>query len=124
MSKKLDLKLFPSVLNGEIKAPPSKSLSHRALICAALAKGQSTITNIAYSEDVIATIGALELMGAKFEKHNDKLIVHGTRRIKAPHSPINCNESGSTLRFLIPVFSLSDKKIYFTGNPTLIKRPQ
>jgi len=124
VSKKLDLKLFPSVLNGEIKAPPSKSLSHRALICAALAKGQSTITNIAYSEDVIATIGALELMGAKFEKHNDKLIVHGTRRIKAPHSPINCNESGSTLRFLIPVFSLSDKKIYFTGNPTLIKRPQ
>jgi 3-phosphoshikimate 1-carboxyvinyltransferase len=124
MSKKIDLTLFPSVLNGEIKAPPSKSLSHRALICAALAKGQSIITNISYSEDVIATINALELMGAKFEKHNQKLIVHGTRRIKAPHNPINCNESGSTLRFLIPVFSLSGKKVSFTGNSSLIKRPQ
>ncbi len=124
MNKKLDLMLFPSILKGELKAPPSKSLSHRALICAALAKGESVITNIVYSDDVLATMNALELMGAKFEKYNEKLIVHGTRRIKAPHNPINCNESGSTLRFLIPVFSLSGKKISFTGNPSLIKRPQ
>jgi 3-phosphoshikimate 1-carboxyvinyltransferase len=116
--------LFPSILNGEIKAPPSKSLSHRALICAALAKGQSIITNIAYSEDILATISALELMGAKFDKHDDRLIVQGTRRIKAPHKAINCNESGSTLRFLIPIFSLSGKKISFTGNSSLINRPQ
>jgi 3-phosphoshikimate 1-carboxyvinyltransferase len=124
MSNKLDIELFPSILKGEIKAPPSKSLSHRALICAGLAKGQSTITNISYSEDVLATISALELLGAKFEKYDDKLIVRGTRKIKAPHTPINCNESGSTLRFLIPIFSLTGKEISFTGNPTLIKRPQ
>ena len=124
MSTKVDIELFPSVLKGDIKAPPSKSLSHRALICAALAKGQSTITNIAYSEDVIATIGALELLGAKFEKSENKLIVKGTRKIKAPNKAINCNESGSTLRFLIPIFSLSKKEISFTGNPSLIKRPQ
>lgn len=124
MSTKLDIELFPSILNGKIKAPPSKSLSHRALICASLAKGQSTITNIAYSEDILATISALELLGAKFERFDDKLIVKGTKRIKAPHNAINCNESGSTLRFLIPIFSLSDKEISFTGNPSLIKRPQ
>ncbi len=124
MSTKLDIELFPSILKGKIKAPPSKSLSHRALICASLAKGQSTITNIAYSEDILATISALELLGAKFERFDDKLIVKGTKRIKAPHKAINCNESGSTLRFLIPIFSLSDKEISFTGNPSLIKRPQ
>ena len=124
MSTKLDLELFPSILNGDIKAPPSKSLSHRALICASLAKGQSIITNIAYSEDILATISALELLGAKFEKHNNKLIVKGTKRIKTPQMPINCNESGSTLRFLIPIFSLTNKEISFTGTQSLIKRPQ
>jgi len=124
MSKKLDLTLFPSVFDGEIKAPPSKSLSHRALICAALSKGKSIISNIAYSDDILATINALELIGAKFEKKNNKLIVYGTKKIKAPHTPVNCNESGSTLRFLIPIFSLSDKKVSFTGKPGLIRRPQ
>ena len=124
MSNKLDIELFPSILKGEIKAPPSKSLSHRALICAALAKGQSTITNISYSEDIIATISALELLGARFERFDHKLVVKGTKRIKAPHKAVNCNESGSTLRFLIPLFSLSNKEINFTGKPSLIKRPQ
>lgn len=124
MSKKLDIELFPSVLKGEIKAPPSKSLSHRALICASLAQGYSTISNIVYSEDILATIDALELLGAKFDKQEDKLIVKGTKRIKSPSKAINCNESGSTLRFLIPLFSLSNKKISFTGNSSLIKRPQ
>lgn len=124
MSTKVDIELFPSTLKGHIKAPPSKSLSHRALICASLAKGQSTITNIVYSEDILATIGALELLGAKFEKHKDKLIIKGIRKIKAPNEAINCNESGSTLRFLIPLFSLSNKKISFTGKASLIKRPQ
>lgn len=124
MSIKFDVELFPSILNGEVKAPPSKSLSHRALICASLAKGQSTITNIAYSEDILATISALELLGAKFEKYDNRLVIKGTRRIKAPNKAINCNESGSTLRFLIPIFSLSNKKISFTGSPSLIKRPQ
>ena len=124
MSNKLDIELFPSILKGEIKAPPSKSLSHRALICASLAKGESTITNIAYSEDILATISALELLGAKFEKHDNKLIVKGTRRIKTPNKAINCNESGSTLRFLIPIFSLTNKEILFTGSKSLIKRPQ
>lgn len=124
MSKKLDIQLLPSLLNGEIKAPPSKSISHRALICASLAKGKSILSNITYSEDVLATINALKLLGAKFEKHENKLIVNGVRKIKAPNVPINCNESGSTLRFLIPVFSLTEKKICFTGKRSLIKRPQ
>lgn len=124
MSKKLDIKLFPSNLNGDIKSPPSKSLSHRALICAALSKGKSVIKNVMYSNDIIATIEALELLGAKFEKSNDIVTVSGIRKIKSPSKEVNCNESGSTLRFLIPLFSLSDKKIIFTGANSLISRPQ
>ncbi len=124
MSEKLDIKLFPSVLDGRVKAPPSKSLSHRALICAALSKGESTINNIIYSNDIIATINALTLLGAKFEKDNDKVVVTGVKRIKHVTKAIDCNESGSTLRFLIPLFSLANKPITFTGAPSLIKRPQ
>ncbi len=124
MSKELAIKLFPSLLNGEVKAPPSKSLSHRALICAALSKGESTINNIIYSKDIIATIDALKLLGAKFEKDHDKIIINGVKRVKHVFKDIDCNESGSTLRFLIPLFSLSDKAITFTGAPSLIKRPQ
>ncbi len=124
MTKKLDIKLFPSVLNGSVKAPPSKSLSHRALICAALSKGESTINNIIYSKDIIATINALKLLGAKFEKYDDKIVVNGVKRIKHVTKEIDCNESGSTLRFLIPLFSLANKPITFTGAPSLIKRPQ
>lgn len=124
MSNNVDLELFPSTLNGEIKSPPSKSLSHRAIICASLSKGQSVISNIVYSEDILATINALELLGAKFDKQDDKLIVKGTRRIKTPHKSVKCNESGSTLRFLIPLFSLTNKEIVFTGNESLMNRPQ
>ena len=124
MSKKQDIELFPSNLNGDIKSPPSKSLSHRALICAALSKGKSIIKNVMYSNDIVATIEALELLGARFEKSNDIVTVFGIRGIKSPSKAFNCNESGSTLRFLIPLFSLSDKKIIFTGAKSLISRPQ
>ncbi len=124
MIKNQDIMLFPGNLNGEIKAPPSKSLSHRAIICASLSKGKSVIKNIIYSEDITATINALELIGAKFEKTNDSLTVYGVKKIKTPAQDVDCNESGSTLRFLIPLFSLSDKEVIFTGKKSLISRPQ
>jgi len=124
MIKNLDIELFPSNLDGEVNSPPSKSLSHRALICAGLSKGRSVIDNIIYSDDVLATINALELLGAKFEREPGKVIVQGIKRIKAPSEAIGCNESGSTLRFLIPLFSLSNKEVIFTGEKSLISRPQ
>ena len=124
MTKNLDITLFPGNLNGEIKSPPSKSLSHRALICAGLSKGTSVISNIIYSDDINSTINALELLGASFERTKDKITVHGLKSIKTPSKEINCNESGSTLRFLIPLFSLSDERVVFTGAQSLISRPQ
>ena len=124
MNKNLDIELFPSSLDGEIKSPPSKSLSHRALICAALSKGTSTISNLVYSDDILATIKALELLGVKFEKNNNKITVNGVKKIKYQSKLVDCNESGSTLRFLIPLFSLSKKEVIFTGAKSLMNRPQ
>ena len=115
MTNKDSIKLLPSILKGEIKAPPSKSMSHRALIAAALSNGISKISNVAFSEDIIATIKALEQIGATFKIKKDIVIVKGVKSIKQPHRAVDCNESGSTLRFLIPIFSLCNKEVIFTG---------
>lgn len=124
MSKKDQIKLFPTSLNGSIKIPPSKSLSHRALICAALSKGKSKISNVLLSEDIKATMNALKHLGAKFDIKGDEIIVQGVKRLKYDNEDVYCNESGSTIRFMIPIFSLTKKEVTFTGKESLISRPQ
>ncbi len=112
-----------SYLKGEVDAPSSKSYTHRAIIAASLARGKSKITNITYSDDIYATIKAVEAFGAKVEIHPTYCYVNGTKKIKRIQDPIHCNESGSTLRFMIPILSLSNKKFTITGKPSLMKRP-
>lgn len=116
--------LFPTKLRGSVRIPTSKSLTHRALISASLAKGKSTITNVVMSEDIKATLKALEQLGAKFDIKGDIIQVKGIKSLKVPTQPIDCNESGSTLRFMIPILSLTNKPVEFTGKPSLLKRPQ
>ncbi len=124
MTNHSQIKLFPGHIKGDIKIPPSKSLSHRALICASLCKGQSIISNVILSEDIITTINALKQLGAKFEITGDQVIVTGVKKPKYDNHPVFCNESGSTIRFLIPLFSLTNKEVTFTGTESLIRRPQ
>ncbi|MFK5883785.1 MAG: 3-phosphoshikimate 1-carboxyvinyltransferase [Candidatus Izemoplasma sp.] len=124
MSLNSTIKLFPSTLNGEVSAPPSKSISHRAIIAASLSYGKSVISNLLFSDDVNATIESMKELGVKFTKEADKLTIVGPKHLKYSHNEVNCNESGSTLRFLIPIFSLTNEKITFTGKDSLIKRPQ
>ncbi len=105
--------------------PPSKSLAHRAVICAALAGGTSRIDNIDYSMDVMATLSAMEALGAHIERFKDYVIITGIKTLKSEKElHINCEESGSTLRFLIPLFSLCENKVVFKGKGRLMQRPQ
>ena len=97
MSINSTVTVFPSNLEGAIPAPPSKSLSHRALICAALANGKSRISNLIYSQDILATMSSLETLGAKFEIQDDEVTVYGIKKLKLLHKQVDCNESGSTL---------------------------
>lgn len=125
-----DLKIYPRKLNGEVKIPPSKSMAHRAVICAALGNGVSKVTNIDYSDDIIATIEAMSSLGARITKKEEYLEVCG---IKSPENIeanlvkserlIDCNESGSTLRFLVPIAALFDGVNRFVGRGNLGKRP-
>ena len=121
-----DLKIIPSKLKGSVKIPPSKSMAHRAIICAALSDGICRIDNIDYSDDIIATINAMNSLGATIEKHDDYIEVVGIykniHKIKR-NRIIDCNESGSTLRFLVPISLLFKGSNKFIGKGNLGKRP-
>lgn len=121
-----DLKIYPSKLKGEVKIPPSKSMAHRAIICAALSDGLCIIENIDYSDDIIATIDAMNSLGAKIVKHKDYLEVigaYGSDEKLQETRVIDCNESGSTLRFLVPISLLFKGSSKFIGRGNLGKRP-
>ncbi|MCE9654994.1 3-phosphoshikimate 1-carboxyvinyltransferase [Clostridium celatum] len=121
-----DLKVYPSILEGEVKIPPSKSMAHRAIICAALSDGFCKIENIDYSDDIIATIDAMNSLGAKIVKYKDYIEVTGAYGNSADIEDIrviDCNESGSTLRFLVPISLLFKGKNKFIGRGNLGKRP-
>ena len=116
--------LTPSKLNGSVVIPPSKSLCHRAIICASLSSGISEIHNIGQSDDIDATIDAMTALGANIIKDGDRLIIDGTNTLKtASPCTINCMESGSTLRFLIPIVLHSKAPITLTGHGRLPTRP-
>ncbi|MEM3399546.1 MAG: 3-phosphoshikimate 1-carboxyvinyltransferase [Candidatus Micrarchaeia archaeon] len=113
-----------SELNGKIKAPPSKSFSHRAIICAALARGRSKIKHLLKSDDVDATVSACESFGVQIRRSADAIIVEGTAgELRAPEKPINCQFSGSTLRFVIPLAALAKGRTVITGEGRLLERP-
>ena len=98
-------------LKGVVKAPPSKSLAHRALICAALARGKKTIIdNIELSNDVRATLSCLCSIGVKYNYNDYKLTVYSPEKYNEK-AELFCMESGSTLRFLMPVAARSSASI-------------
>lgn len=109
--------------NGTIYAPPSKSDVHRAVICAALAHGISTVAPVALSEDIRATIACAEALGAEIKIENDALTVDGRGIFKNKTAKLNCNESGSTLRFFIPVAAAGGVGAEFSGSGRLPERP-
>lgn len=110
--------------SGNITIPPSKSLSHRAIICACLAPGRSVISNIDYSVDIRATIEGMRHLGASIKEDKDTLFIDGIETFQYDGDVVNCHESGSTLRFFLPLFSLTGKRATFSGSKRLIERPQ
>ncbi len=111
-----------SKAQGCVVAPPSKSMAHRFLICGALSGG-SVIKNVAFSEDIRATLSCLEALGAKVEIKGDTVALGGID-LKKPlkSTELFCNESGSTLRFLIPLCLLRKEEITLTGTQRLLSR--
>ena len=122
----MKVKVYPAVCSGAVRVPPSKSLAHRALLCAGLAEGTSRITGVSSSEDMAATCGALEALGAKVVRSGDCCTVSGCggALFDLPETAIDCRESGSTLRFLIPLAALGRNPVHLTGHGRLMERSQ
>ncbi len=119
----MKVRVYPGFAKGQIVVPPSKSLLHRSIICACMANGKSIIKNIVMSEDIKATINAFKTMGVKIEKLENSLEISSSGILPFfGDEIIDCKESGSTIRFLMPLFA-NKKGIYFTGKESLLNRP-
>lgn len=114
-----------SNIGGVVKAPPSKSYSHRAVILASLAKGTSKLYDMLFSEDTLASINVCKALGAKITKNDDYLEVIGTggKLHNSYENPIDLANSGTTLRLMTSVAGLSDNEVILTGDESLQTRP-
>lgn len=113
----------PCKLKGSINAPPSKSMAHRYLIGAALSKGTSVISGVDYSEDILATIDCLKALGAEIYTEKDTVTINPEGFMKTSSTVLHCRESGSTLRFFIPLALCIGKEITLYGSKRLFERP-
>ena len=122
----MDVRIQPKRLSGVVVPPPSKSLAHRLILAAALAAGTSTIKNLRFSEDIEATLRCMGELGCEWEwQGEDALRVQGCiGRERAGLPSFDCGESGSTLRFLIPIALALAGGGEFTGRGRLMERPQ
>ncbi|MBC7766092.1 MAG: 3-phosphoshikimate 1-carboxyvinyltransferase [Hyphomonadaceae bacterium] len=114
--------ITPNDLTGTVQVPASKSLCHRAVICAALAEGTSHLTHVSMSEDIEATCRVMRGLGVQIEGRSEQLTVRGTA-LNVQQKPLDCGESGSTLRFAIPLALLTDQPVMFVGRGKLTTRP-
>ena len=142
----MDLYIERSTARGTVTAPPSKSMAHRHIICAALAEGKSIIRNVDLSQDIAATLDCIRALGAKAEEKDGTVTVEGIGDIlgngdlcgnraaadgrdagdadsDAAVQDFRCRESGSTMRFFMAVAMLTGRPSRFYGSPTLLNRP-
>ena len=114
-----------SQIGGIVKAPPSKSYSHRAVILASLAEGTSRLYDMLYSEDTLASIRVCEALGAKINRTDEYLEVVGTggKLHNSSDGPIDLANSGTTLRLMTSAAALSDNEVILTGDDSLKTRP-
>ena len=113
----------PCRLQGSINAPPSKSMAHRYLIGAALSGAECTVSGVQYSEDILATIDCLKSLGAEVKTMNDTVHINPESFMKTDFQKLCCRESGSTLRFFIPLALCTGKEITLQGSERLFERP-
>ncbi len=118
----MDVKILPRTLRGTVRAPASKSDCHRLLICAALSDGPTRVEIPDVSADIEATASCLKALGATLDYENG---VYTVTPVREPASSplLDCHESGSTLRFLLPVAAAVSKGARFTGSGRLPERP-
>ncbi len=119
----MQVTVTPSRGQGAVTAPPSKSMAHRALLCGALA-GNSTVHRLSYSKDVEATLHCLAALGVTITREGDRVELSALNLAAVPSGAmLPCNESGSTLRFFLPLCMAAGVPVTLTGSERLFQRP-
>ncbi|MFR7796603.1 MAG: 3-phosphoshikimate 1-carboxyvinyltransferase [Oscillospiraceae bacterium] len=119
----MKVKILPSKTSGEVSAPPSKSFAHRYLIGSVLSRGKCVIKNVADSDDISATLSCIEQLGGSVTKDGNTVTVIPTKEKQIENAVFDCKESGSTLRFFIPVvLATGAKNCTFLGSERLLAR--
>jgi len=119
----MKVKILPSKTSGEVSAPPSKSFMHRYLIGSVLSRGKCVIKNVSDSDDILATIGCIEKLGGNVKRDGNIVTVIPQDISQIEDVVFDCRESGSTLRFFIPVvLALGAKNCKFSGSERLLAR--
>lgn len=115
------IEIAPSRLKGTLRIQPSKSAAHRAIFCAALAHGTSYLSNVVLSDDIQASLRAVQGLGlCTWKQTESTIVIKGNE--SGPHSTVDCGESGTTLRFSIPL-AMDGRERLFTGRGRLLHRP-
>lgn len=119
----MDKIIKKSRANGSITLPPSKSYAHRYIIAAALSNNESVISNVDLSDDINATLNCIKALGVNYnyDEVSKKLTIDPTKKLTLSNKFL-CNESGSTLRFFIPLALINEGNYIFSGTQTLIAR--
>jgi 3-phosphoshikimate 1-carboxyvinyltransferase len=110
---------------GTVRTPGEKSISHRAVLLGALAEGISTVHGLSDGADVAASLAAVEAMGAGAERHDDgTVLIHGGRgRLHQPSAPLDCGNSGTSMRLLMGLVAGFDWETELVGDESLSSRP-
>lgn len=120
----MKVKIAPSKINGTVTAPPSKSVTHRAIICAALSSGKSIVKNILLSDDTKYTIEGLKSLGVKIKENKNTLEILGSGgNLTAPAREVFVGNSGSSLRMLTAISALTKGETVINGDKRLCQRP-
>lgn len=114
--------IYPKPLSGVVSAPSSKSITHRVLICASFSEGQTIIENPLICDDTITTIRSLENIGVAFKYSDNKLFINPPANYKLKSNIIDCKDSGTSIRMLLPILGNIFKGITFCGSSRLIER--
>jgi len=118
----MNVRITPKRLAGSLSAPPSKSYAHRMLICSGLAKGESVIEGISDSQDMLATLDCINALNISYKVSNQTVTMQGGFKKLSEKAVFKCRESGSTLRFFIPIAMAACENAEFIGTKRLIER--
>ncbi len=118
----MNCKINPTKLKGKINIPASKSYCHRYILGAALCKGKCLLTNVSFSKDIYATLDGIKSFGASYKINGKNIEISGISDENSTKE-VFCNESGSTLRFLIPILTVLKNNVMLTGSERLFERP-